>query len=433
MLTYLRTYSSIFLLFPLIYVGGNLFEPISYLILMISMGFWMSKGQDNVVIIAMLFILILGDSRAYDLLFMKNLRILGILLITFRTVYEIAKGKYRFNYLILFALPFFVISFFGSLRNPQIGTSMAKMFSYFFLLFIVLHYFPHNFRKNKGQLILDIAYSSLVVFALGLMFVIVNPGLVFLVGRYRGLLGNPNGLGLYATVVFPIVLIALDLFSEQKNEMSIVLIFLIISVLLCRSRTALGTIGIFYMLHFFYRRSKIATTSLWLIVIPSIALFFAVVDLKSLAYEFGLGEYLRIESIATGTGRFLAWGLGWNEILENPWIGRGFAYESHFFHELAEMLLMTEHQGGIHNSYLTFLMNNGFIGFTFFVIFLIAIFRTMKNRAFKWPFIIAMLISANFESWLNSSLNAFTIHFLITIIIIMLYPELKLQTQSTDP
>ncbi|MEO1384558.1 MAG: hypothetical protein AAFV78_15150 [Bacteroidota bacterium] len=47
------------------------------------------------------------------------------------------------------------------------------------------------------------------------------------------------------------------------------------------------------------------------------------------------------------------------------------------------------------------------------------------------PFIIAALISATFESWLNSSLNAFTIHFFLVLTLLIEYPRIKAQLSST--
>ena len=424
MLQFLHTYRSIFLIFPVLFVAGNLFEPLSYLLLLVMMLYWVGNGQDNVMIIAMLFILILGDSRSPSLDFMKNLRILAILMLAMRSMYDMVTGKYRFNRLLLYSLPFFIVAIAGGLLNPRIGTSMAKMLSYFFLLMLALNYFPYHFRRNRGRMIMDIVYVSVVVFFMGLVFIAINPGFVYFGERYRGLLGNPNGLGLYAAMMFPMMMIAWKRFPHKRNTLRLAMGLLIFSVLLCKSRTALGTIGIFYFLYYFHTHGKALKVGLWLFVLPSLALFFLLVDIPALLFSLGVGEYLRAESITTGTGRFLAWGLGWAEILQNPWIGRGFAYEEYFFFQLREMLVTTEHQGGIHNSYLTFLMNNGFIGLLLFLSFLFMLFRKISIPGFGVPFVVAMLISANFESWLNSSLNAFTIHFLMTLTVLIMYPKL---------
>lgn len=428
---FLSTYRSLFLIYPVLYITGNIFEPLSYVVLLAMMVYWISKGEDRILILAMIFILILGDNRSPNLLFFKNLRILAILVLTLRSFFDIATKKYHFNPHILISLPFFVIALIGSFSSPTPGTAIAKMISYFFLLFLALNYFPYHFLRYKGQLLMDIVYVSIVVFALGLLLLVLHPGFVYLVVRYRGLLGNPNGLGLYAIVMTPLIVLAYQLFPQKRTTNRLAIGLLIFSVLMCESRTALGTIGIFFFLYYFYTHGKLLRVSLWLFVVPVLAFFFLVVDLPELLESLGLGEYLRADSITTGTGRFLAWGLGWNKILENPWIGNGFAYEEYFFQEMHEFLLTTEHQGGMHNSYLTFLMNNGFIGFFLFLIFLISLFRKIKVPGMGVPFAIAMLLCANFESWLNSSLNAFTIHFLLALTVMSLYPQLKKITAAT--
>ena len=163
----------------------------------------------------------------------------------------------------------------------------------------------------------------------------------------------------------------------------------------------------------------------WFFGLPIIVFIFTAVPLETLVGLVGLEEFLRVESLKTGTGRFLAWGLGLTEIQNNLWIGRGFGYEEYFFYQLREFLIATEHQGGMHNSYLTFLMNNGVLGSIPFVIFLIALFRKVKVKKFAFPFIIVVLISANFESWLNSSLNAFTFFFFVILSFLISYKTLK--------
>ncbi len=377
----------------------------------------------------LILILILGDSRAHYFDYVKNLRIVAILVVGGLTINEIANGKYQFRSLFLWAIPFFIIALFGGLRSPSIGTSLSKMVSYFLLLVVTLHYIPYHFRKN-ANLLADVSTLGIWILILGLVAMMVNPSLAFLLGRYRGLLGNPNGLGIYATLIFAILLICLEVYPNRKRQWQLGIVLLLFSVLLSGSRTALGTIGIFYFLYWFHKRNPGSIVFLWGGVIPGMLVFFSFLSPTDIIRMIGLGEFLRVESIETGTGRFLAWTLGWNQILQNPFIGKGFAYEEIYFHSLADILVTTEHQGGMHNSWLTFMMNNGLIGFLFFIIFLINLLVRMKSRAFALPFVLAALVSATFESWLNSSLNAFAIHFFMVVMILVEWPEFLAAAQD---
>ena len=66
------------------------------------------------------------------------------------------------------------------------------------------------------------------------------------------------------------------------------------------------------------------------------------------------------------------------------------------------------HQGGIHNSFLTFWMDQGLIGLliylrSFFIMFL----RAAHNTKFAFPIMFSVAFTAFFESWLVGSLSAF--------------------------
>ncbi|MDX1909092.1 MAG: O-antigen ligase family protein [Bacteroidia bacterium] len=429
---FIGTYSSIFFALPLLFFTGNIFEPLSYPVLLIFMLFWSYRDQDSHMILMLLLILILGDSREYQLFFVKNLRIIAILIVFFRTLVMMGAGRIRLNPYYLYILPFMVIAILGAFRNPEFVTSISKMISYLMLLFVAIHYLPYQIRTRGEGLMRDIVIFIALILLSGLGLIYVLPRVAIMGVRYRGLLGNPNGLGMYCTMVFPIVLITGSLYPKLRRWVLIAAGLVIFSTLLCGSRTALGTVGIFVLLHFFYRGQSIRAALLWIFVLPAIFIFFSVVRLEDLVAKIGVDEYLRVESLATGTGRFLAWQVGWNHIQENFWIGKGFAYEEILFHELADFFIYTEHQGGMHNSYLTFIMNNGIIGFILIALFIIGWMRKMRCRAFAVPFTISMLISASFESWLTSSLNAFSIHFLISLTLLTLYPDL-LQLSAPTP
>ena len=425
MIGFIKTYSQILFILPILYITGNIFAPLGILVLFLIMTGWISNQKYDHAIILTFIILIMGDSRSADFLFVKNLRIVAIIVLGLQTIFDLMKGRYPFKKVFLLSIPFWIIAILGGLRSPEVGTSISKMISYFLLLLIGLHFFDYHIKKNNGKLIVDVASLTGWVLVIGFLLIIVNTGYVIFAGRYRGVLGNPNGLGIYCTLMFMLIIAGMDIFPRQKRLFQFVIGFILLSVILSESRTSLGTIGIFYFLYLFYKRGRFGKVSLWLFILPFIFFFFNVVKVETIVSLIGLDDYLRVDSLRTGTGRFLAWEMGWRHIQENLWIGRGFAYEELFFKSISDILINTEHQGGMHNSYLTFIMNNGIIGFLAIAFFFAMLFRQIKAPAFGMPFIITVLISGNFESWLNSSLNSFTIHFVFIMVIFINYQSLK--------
>jgi len=433
LLAFLRTYGSLWGIFFLIHLLGIWYAPLAWLVTALIFSVFLARGKHTHLIIFLLIILIMGDSRAWYFDYFKNMRVIGLLIVGMYTLGKLFSKAYSLKRIFLLSLPFFAVAFVASFRNPSIGTSFSKALSYLLLLLVVFHYLPTQLRRHRS-LLKDIALLGMWVLLVGLIMIVMNPNLAYLIGRYRGLLGNPNGLGIYCTLLFPLLLICLDWFPKQKVTWLLGLLLLFVSVLYSGSRTALGSVLIFYFLHWFYRRpGKLAPIMLWGFVVPAMVLFLSGSGLVQLIQSVGLGEYLRVESIATGTGRFLAWGLGFTKILEAPLIGRGFAFEEWYFHSLEEFLITTEHQGGMHNSYLTFIMNTGFIGFGFFLVFFFRLLGSMKPRAYVMPLAVTVIFSAGFESWLTSSLNAFSIHFYLLAVILIEWNQLapkRLRTAS---
>ena len=77
------------------------------------------------------------------------------------------------------------------------------------------------------------------------------------------------------------------------------------------------------------------------------------------------------------------------------------------------------HQGGIHNSFLTFWMDQGLIGLIIYLrSFILMFIKAAQKTRFAFPAMFAISFTAYFESWLVASLSAFAFlaMFLFTII-----------------
>ena len=132
----------------------------------------------------------------------------------------------------------------------------------------------------------------------------------------------------------------------------------------------------------------------------------------------GLNLYFRLSDLESGSGRLYAWEFAWSEFMKQPIWGRGFYFEEWLFKvQMPFHLWATGHQGGVHNSYLVLLLNTGAVGFGLLAYFFTRLFLSIKHKKFLIPFLPAMASSAMFESWLATSLTAFILMFLISLMI----------------
>lgn len=425
MIRFLRTYSSLFICILFLLISGTVFGPLSIPVYLFFLVFWAFRKQHIHIILSMILILVMGDSLEWYLQFFKNLRIVAIMFAAMITIFDLFRRKYKFEAIMWLSLPFWIVSLIGVFRSPVAILSFSKMVSYLLLIMVVLHYIQYHIRKNPARVLADIARLTSWIFLAGLILAVIAPHVAIEGLRYRGIFGNPNGLGIYCTMIYMLLVIQWDLFPKNHKVITVTMILLIISTIISGSRTALGTIGIFTLLYFFYRGSRLKRYSFWMFFLPAGFIFLTIFRIEDIAEMLGLAKYLRVDSLREGTGRFWAWGIGIEKIKETWLIGRGFAYETWYFRSIRDFLNDHGHEGNMHNSFLTFIMNNGVIGFSFFFIFLLAVFRKMRVKKFAIPLLVTGLISAMFESWLNSSLNAFNIIFLLCVITLINYNRIK--------
>lgn len=384
----------------------------------IFFGYSLNKNRHDSILLLFLIILIMGDSRQGWMQFSKPLRSEMLILIAIVTFYELWQGKYRFNTQFLSLLPFLMISFLALSFSPLLSLGVTKTISFSLLYFCVLHYFVDKFGSYGIRFLGDIVYLCHAILALGLILLPVLPSVVSYGGvRFNGLLGNPNGLGMFITMVTPMTIY---FFRYQRGisprYKTLAWTLIIISLLLCSSRNAIFCFTIF-MTFYYGLTGGLARRIVFLFVLmPAMALFLFFLDLEALVLSLGLEKYFRLSDISSGSGRIYAWGYAWELIQQRPLMGCGFACEEYnFLYRTTYQLWSTGHQGGVHNSYLAFIVNTGFVGFGLFILFWVNAFRKVKNLFFLAPFLATIAFSAMFESWLFSSLSAFHIMFLVTV------------------
>lgn len=319
-------------------------------------------------------------------------------------------------------VPFFILAFISLIWAINIQVGLQKTLSYT-LLYIIVPVSFVNLYKKKGDEFLRvlITYFSLILF-LGITFKFLLPGITQIAGeRFRGLLGNPNGLGLILVQVFMLFYIINDFKPKlfNKNEKRIIYLLIIISLFLSGSRNGMVTIPLFLILirvfkiHFaagvlflafgFYTYNTFEIDPIWIV------------------RNFGLESYFRIETLESGSGRFIAWEFAWAQIQNYYYMGGGFGQDEQVMRPNYGMLLKMGHQGGVHNSYYSLWFDVGLIGLIFYFTGLVTlIWRAAKKSHLAFPFLFALLFNITYESWLVASLNPFTILFLSSLTLLVM-------------
>jgi O-antigen ligase len=180
----------------------------------------------------------------------------------------------------------------------------------------------------------------------------------------------------------------------------------------------------FFLFGYTFKKSNlIGIISVILLLITN---YFLVDIIQTVATQFGLSDYLRLNDVEKGSGRLIAWDFAWQEINRNTFFfGNGFDYTNYYFGLNLEKLSLLGHQGNAHNSYLTFWLETGLIGLIFFMFGFVKSFLNMSLVTnFAWPAMFAISFSMFFESWFTAGMNPFLIQ-IVLILTLSQLPRLK--------
>lgn len=409
------------LLFVWLIVG--IYVPFaSYAVVPISMFLMYRKGMLEELFLGYLFILILSDSLEPSLIFAKNVKNIYISVLAIFFFFD-QENYAPINKLYKIFIPFFLFSVFTmlfSVNDSFIFTSIQKTIS-FAISFMIIPNIIVRLYREQGELFIKrfvmFVFTSLLV---GFIMKYTVPEVASLeAGRYRGVMGNPNGLGIYCVLFFIIFFVLNDFFSGlfEKQEQIFIYISILFSIYLTDSRNAILAILIFYIFQRFFSLSPFFG-----FVLFAITLFLAEIisnNLVMIVTSLGLQDFFRLNTLEDGSGRYVAWGFAWQQIQNNFFIGKGFAYNEFYMRQNYGLLSKLGHQGGIHNSFLTFWMDQGLIGlFIYLRSYVLMFIEASRKTKYAFPIMFAISFTAFFESWLVGSLSAYAFFaiFIFTII-----------------
>lgn len=414
---------------PLMLLTARVAGVINFLWTLIFIPFFWLKNKRTTAILMANFIFILGDNRNDWLENIKPVRNLAMSLMFVLTLWDMFCGKYKFNKQFLYWIPFLLWATYGVTLSPIVVDCGLRTLSYAFMIFITTHAIQYEYKHTEGRLVTDWITFMNVAYCIGFTLLIIKPdwvilGIEFLDeaddARYQSVYGNPNGAGVASTVYFPLLIIErffLKKFRKSYSNFSFLL--LLMTVLMCGSRSGLFSIILFAIFFYIENRSLFTRTLMKYVIIPAGGAFIYLFGLQLILAIPFLAERLRLkanisfEEATSGRGqvwRFLFTMGRFSKMSEWIWVGKGLYFDTYFFNSLLEKYKGLPRQfGAAFSGIVSMVMNHGLIGTFLFLSTHITVYRTIKLKGIALPLFILMLFSSIFEAWVTSSLNAFSL------------------------
>ena len=336
------------------------------------------KGMYRELLLGFLLILTLSDSRYFSLSFASEVKNSYIVLLSLFFIIDYKKITFKIPF-VVYLVPFLLIAFFCIRYSPSVGPAVQKNISYALLFLVIPNYISVILEKDSNQFFRDIVWFMILILTCGLILNFLNPDITYLMGRFRGVLGNPNGLGIYV-LMFTILFHVINTLYEDtftKNERIFVYLICFLNLYMCGSRSSLIAAFLFLLLSNFYKIDKFFGFLIFIILLFSYQFISSNID--SIIISLGMEKYFRLESLERGSGRLVAWTFAWQNIQKHFFLGLGFNYTEYLYKLNYAYLSKLNHQGAAHNAYLTFWLDTGLIGLTTFLSGFVAIFYKIRK------------------------------------------------------
>lgn len=427
---YLKEYNFIFLWL----IGGAINIYFGAFFVVISFLMMIKKERYINVVISFWLLLIFSDSSIGILRFAHLVKPTIMALVGFSSVFLLNKCKLKNTFFLSF-VPFFLYLMVSVFFHENILISFQKGLSYLFIFYAPVALFLLIQKQGRTEELFRgfIFLGNFVLFiSLVLSIILPEVGAQF-GGRLNGIFRNPNGIGVFVALYSIFSYLIYHTISFHKNSRRITLILILLVLVLSGSRSALGAVLIFFI------GVLLSNKSPWFFVIFTIFFFVVYQGIYDLVIIFvnqmGYSELFRLDTLDMASGRIYVWQAAWKEINNDLFFfGGGFTYsESRFWLKKYYMEIpdLIQHQGNVHQSFLSFWMNTGIVGLTLFAFgWLRNILIALKKSPFSLTIVAAVVFSASYESWLIASLNPVTIQLIFIFTIIIFYK--KKQGENPD-
>jgi O-antigen ligase len=260
------------------------------------------------------------------------------------------------------------------------------------------------------------------VYGGGFALLALTPASTFVIGRFRGMLENPNTLGLLTALLLPLVLYRA--LTMRTRWAIIICAMMIVSLILTASRASLLAACVTSTLMLARARSR------WLVLPIGAAIAISLGFAGLIPLPFNLDEYVRVKHLATGSGRLEVWPILLDYIRERPFFGYGFGTEDRLLAVVNRSTYFAEFRGGYaHNSYIGLTLQLGLVGSaTFFLPLALLLWNGLsdmlrareleRHHAFTMTLLAALILSLT-ESWIYSLGNAMAFPFWIVTMLLV--------------
>jgi O-antigen ligase len=309
-------------------------------------------------------------------------------------------------------LLFTLIATFITLVFSPVGTlAVLRAVGFWVVALVIFKFYMLSSKQYKHRILELLVLTFTLYFTISLLLVFLPGVSAFKYGRFKGLMGNPNGLGMLGMFCYGILyLIRSRKETSFGNGFFVRLNWLIlVLIILSGSRTALFSIIIFEIVNRLIQNKSLLIISF--LCVGVLYVFINSIPFDIMIESLGFSDFLRAESIQNASGRTDVWPVAWEEIKNNPWLGNGIMYDDYFITDYARKNFgdFADRQwGGVWSSYLSLLLDVGIVGFVGYFYFYFKVFKTAVNKNLALAFLAMCICSGFTESWMASSMNAFT-------------------------
>ena len=309
-------------------------------------------------------------------------------------IYAIAKSYIRITSYNLFAILLWVSAIFSTLIGPLGSFNLTAIKYLIFVLYFVsvssYSYSKYDLVKiTKACVIVSIGLATLIV--LSYLGGYAHNDSMYFMSRYSigitGIFKNPNYLVSFMNFTLFLLLYSV-LYGKNERKMQVIvkifiICFFLVSFYLTGTRaslvTALCVIAILivhYLLHHNHKFLVIIPVSL--IALFIVAYWNAIIDL----YDLFMGS----RNLMGDAGREEAWDLAIKNIKQNPLFGCGlFSWNN--------LCTGGDYIEYLHNLFLEIILNQGFVGFSLFLLMLLSGVNKIK-KCDRFFVIVLMFVTA---------------------------------------
>ncbi len=319
-----------------------------------------------------------------------NLNAALAVIFLFWTIFIILKNKiyYKKNFIIWPFTIFFLLSASSFIYSVSPITTIieATKLLNILLFFYLTYFFIKEKYFSKKELLLSILFSAILPIILGLYQIIAGIGITTfsISGRIYGSFVHPNIFAFFVLFLLFLHYYYSEIepidFWENKNWLKyFTYIFLLILIFFTYTRAALIGLLVFILVNSFFKSKKIFFTIL--LIIPLLYLiFFSFNNWQKNYTSYDLRENNFVARLTTrdDDADSISWRLSLIEettpiIMKKAILGYGYGTFPIVWEENRGNKHTWDDSAEAHNDYLRILLENGLIGFTFYIILLLSL------------------------------------------------------------